>query len=45
MAKNKVQFQKGLSVGAFLSMYGTEKQCYEALFRIRWPEGYICPEC
>jgi ribosomal protein L37AE/L43A len=45
MAKNKVQFQKGLSVGAFLSMYGTEKQCYEALFRMRWPEGYICPEC
>ena len=45
MAKNKVQFQKGLSLGAFLSMYGTEKQCYEALFRIRWPQGYTCPEC
>lgn len=45
MAKNKVQFQKGLSLGAFLSMYGTETQCYEALFRIRWPKGYTCPEC
>ena len=45
MAKNKIQFQKGLSVGDFLSMYGTEKQCYEALFRLRWPRGYVCPEC
>ena len=45
MAKNKVQFQKGLSLGAFLSMYGTEQQCYEALFHIRWPQGYICPDC
>lgn len=45
MAKNKVQFQKGLSLGAFLSMYGTEQQCYDALFRIRWPQGYVCPQC
>ena len=45
MAKNKVQFQKGLSLGVFLSMYGTEKQCYEALYRIKWPQGYTCPEC
>lgn len=45
MAKNKVQFQKGLSLGDFLSMYGTEQQCYEALFRLRWPQGYECPRC
>jgi hypothetical protein len=45
MAKNKVQFQKGLSLGAFLSMYGTEHQCHDALFRIRWPEGYTCHKC
>ncbi|MFT5702554.1 MAG: hypothetical protein ACI8ZB_005477 [Desulforhopalus sp.] len=45
MAKNKVQFQKGLSLGAFLSMYGTEQQCYDGLFRIRWPKEYIRHKC
>lgn len=45
MPKNKVQFQKGLSLHEFLSSYGTEKQCKEALFSIRWPQGFICPQC
>jgi transposase-like protein len=45
MAKNKIQFQKGLSLPRFLSQYGTEEQCREALFKMRWPQGYRCPKC
>ncbi len=45
MARNKIQFQKGLSLGRFLSKYGTEKKCQNALFRMRWPKGYKCPKC
>ena len=45
MAKNQVQFQKGLSLTEFLSQYGTEKQCRGALFEWRWPEGFVCPNC
>ncbi|QFY90655.1 IS1595 family transposase [Magnetovirga frankeli] len=43
--KNQVQFQKGYSLAEFLRDYGTEEQCRQALFRWRWPEGYVCPEC
>lgn len=45
MAKNKVQFQKGISLPVFLDNYGNEKQCVEALVRWRWPEGFACPAC
>lgn len=45
MAKNKVQFQQGLSLAKFLSQYGTEEQCQSALFRMRWPQGFVCPQC
>lgn len=45
MAKNRVQFQKGLSLPKFLETYGSEAQCAEALFGWRWPRGFICPEC
>ncbi len=43
--KNKVQFQKGFSLGELLKSYGTEEQCRNALFKWRWPQGYVCPEC
>ena len=39
MAKNKIQFQEGLSLPRFLSTYGTEEQCHQALFKMRWPQG------
>ena len=45
MARNSVQFQKGLSEAEFEQHYGTEAACREALFRWRWPEGFECPIC
>jgi len=45
MAKNKVQFQKGLSLSDFLSRYGSEEQCFNAFVQWRWPGGFVCPAC
>ena len=45
MAENKIQFQKGLSVVAFLGRFGTEERCAAALERWRWPRGFVCPAC
>lgn len=45
MAKNTIQFQKGLSLANFLSKYGTDEKCRQSLFDMRWPFGFICPEC
>ena len=45
MAKNPIQFQKGLGLHEFLESYGNEDQCRAALYRLRWPSGYICPHC
>lgn len=45
MARNKVQFQKGMSLKVFLESYGTEDQCSNALYKWRWPKGFQCPQC
>ena len=45
MARNRVQFQKGMSLAAFLERYGDEQSCYQALYRLRWPDGFRCPDC
>jgi hypothetical protein len=45
VARNKVQFQKGLSEPEFLRQYGTEEQCREAVIALRWPKGFQCPGC
>jgi len=29
----------------FQMKYGTERQCLEYLFHVRWPYGYRCPRC
>ncbi len=44
MAKNKVQFQAGYSFFEFIQDYGTEEQCHQALYKWRWPTGFICPD-
>src|SRR3954453_6660426 len=45
MARNMVQFQKGLSEPAFERQFGTEERCRAAVVASRWPDGFICPEC
>lgn len=45
MARNKVQFQKGLSMAEFNRRYGTEELCHAALVKMRWPDGFRCPQC
>jgi transposase-like protein len=45
MPKNKIQFQRGLSLPKFLASYGTETKCRESLFHLRWPNGFVCSEC
>ncbi len=41
----RVQFQRGLSLPEFLAAYGSEAQCAEAVFRWRWPRGFVFPGC
>ncbi len=45
MARNPIQFQRDISLNEFLSLYGTEPQCFDALYRWRWPNGFVCPHC
>ncbi|MGH7094181.1 MAG: IS1595 family transposase, partial [Stellaceae bacterium] len=45
MARNTVQFQKGLSEAQFAVLYGTEDQCRDAVMPWRWPAGFVCPVC
>lgn len=45
MARNRIQFQKGLSEVNFSALYGTENLCREATARWRWPDGFVCPAC
>ena len=45
MARNRVQFQKGLSEADFEARYGSEEKCRAAIIAWRWPEGFACPHC
>jgi Transposase zinc-ribbon domain len=45
MARNSIQFQKGLSLLDFQRFYETEELCVAALERARWPAGFCCPRC
>src|SRR6202041_624582 len=45
MARNVVQFQKGLSEPAFEQQYGSEEQCRAVVIASRWPRGFECPVC
>jgi ISXO2-like transposase domain/Transposase zinc-ribbon domain len=45
MSSHQIQFQTGMSIREFLSHFGTEAQCAEAIKRARWPNGFRCPRC
>ena len=45
MARNKVQFQKGLSEADFEALYGSEEKCRAVVVAWRWPKGFECPVC
>lgn len=45
MARNRVQFQKGLSEAEFEALYGSEETCRAAILAWRWPNGFVCPHC
>jgi transposase-like protein/ribosomal protein L37AE/L43A len=34
-----------LNLLEFMKRFQTEEQCREFLFKLRWPEGFICPKC
>jgi ribosomal protein L37AE/L43A len=45
MARNRVQFQKGLSEAEFVARYGSEEKCRAAVIAWRWRDGFVCPHC
>ena len=45
MARNRIQFQKGLSGAHFMTLYGAEDLCRKAIAVWRWPDGFFCPAC
>jgi transposase-like protein len=45
MPMNRVQFQKGMSLGEFMRRFGTEQACERELEAQRWPQGFECPSC
>lgn len=45
MARNRIQFQKGLSETEFATLYGDEERCRALVVSWRWPGGFACPKC
>jgi ISXO2-like transposase domain/Transposase zinc-ribbon domain len=45
MARNRIQFQKGLSEARFQDLYGDEDTCRALIVAWRWPGGFVCPKC
>ena len=45
MPRNLTRFQKEIGLHEFIEKSGSDAQCHEALYHLRWPAGYVCPEC
>ena len=42
---NRFTFRKALSADQFEEMFPDDEACAEDLFRRRWPDGFVCPDC
>ena len=45
MPPTRCSSRQGIRLNEFLSLYGTEDQCFDALCQWRWPDGFVCPHC
>ena len=36
---------KAITFEEFCKQYETEEACREELFRLRFPDGFVCPRC
>lgn len=45
MSSHQIRFRPGMSIPEFLSRFGTEAQCAEAIRVSRWSDGFRCPRC
>jgi transposase-like protein/predicted RNA-binding Zn-ribbon protein involved in translation (DUF1610 family) len=37
--------QEALNFNEFASRFDTEAACREHMFKMRWPDGFVCPKC
>ena len=42
---NQSEFPIALSADRFERMFPDDEACAEDLFRRRWPDGFVCPDC
>lgn len=42
--KNIDPKRNSYSLIEFQNMYGNETACEEALYNLKWPDGYACPD-
>ena len=42
---NQSEFLNALSADQFEQMFPDDEACAEDLFRRRWPDGFVCPDC
>ena len=45
MRRNPARFRRGLGLNEFLKRRGGEGKCCDALFKLRWPNGFARPNC
>ncbi|MFT5815764.1 MAG: hypothetical protein ACI9VT_003539, partial [Psychroserpens sp.] len=45
MSINKIQFQEGYSILELFDNYGTDEQCRQTLFDLKFKNGFVCSKC
>ena len=45
MSDDSANLSQDRGFDEFIEHYGTEEQCFDALFQWRWPDGFRCPHC